>query len=147
MGEQCPPNRAVLTGVDLPCACRLARLLASHPISYRKALAHPMIIESFLLPPSGPVLIDAPFNLNRADPTGAVQCNAEHPARNRKCVGSRPVAVSGPRSALSQAEQRVDRGRGRSFPQSFHQALLQPTRPHSTECRPNLSCLDPTGTV
>src|SRR4029453_16013694 len=26
--------------------------------------------------------------------------------------------------------------------QSFHQALVQPTRPHSTECLPNLSCLD-----
>jgi aldo/keto reductase family protein len=31
--------------------------------------------------------------------------------------------------------------------QSFHQALLQPTRPHSTESPPNLSCLDLTGAV
>jgi hypothetical protein len=34
-----------------------------------------------------------------------------------------------------------------SFSWSFHQALLQPTRPHSTECPPNLSCLDRTGAV
>ena len=34
-----------------------------------------------------------------------------------------------------------------SFSRSFHQALLQPTRPYSTECRPNLSCLEPTGAV
>src|SRR5829696_8677744 len=34
-----------------------------------------------------------------------------------------------------------------SFPRSFHQALLHPTRPHSTECLPNLSCLDSTGAV
>ena len=34
-----------------------------------------------------------------------------------------------------------------SFSQSFHQGLLQPTRPHSTECLPNLSCPDPTGAV
>jgi hypothetical protein len=34
-----------------------------------------------------------------------------------------------------------------SFSRSFHQALLQPTRPHWAESRPNLSCLDPTGTV
>jgi hypothetical protein len=33
-----------------------------------------------------------------------------------------------------------------SFWRSFHQALLQPTRPHWAESRPNLSCLDPTGT-
>jgi cystathionine beta-lyase len=32
-----------------------------------------------------------------------------------------------------------------SFWRSFHQALLQPTRPHWAESRPNLSCLDPTG--
>ncbi len=34
-----------------------------------------------------------------------------------------------------------------SFSRSFHQALLQPTRPHWAESRPNLSCLDPTGAV
>ena len=31
--------------------------------------------------------------------------------------------------------------------QSFHQALLQSTRPHATERLANLSCLDPTGPV
>ena len=40
----------------------------------------------------------------------------------------------------------MGRGRRRSFPQSFHQALLQPTRPHWPESPPNLSWLDPTGT-
>jgi hypothetical protein len=34
-----------------------------------------------------------------------------------------------------------------SFSQSFHQGLLQPTRPHSTECLLNLTCLEPTGAV
>jgi hypothetical protein len=33
-----------------------------------------------------------------------------------------------------------------SFSRSFHRTLLQPTRPHSTECLPNLTCLEPTGT-
>ena len=36
---------------------------------------------------------------------------------------------------------------GWSFSQSFHQAVLQPTRPHSQASPPNLSCLDPTGPV
>ena len=34
-----------------------------------------------------------------------------------------------------------------SFLRSFHQAVLPPTRPHSTECLPNLSCLHPTGPI
>jgi hypothetical protein len=34
-----------------------------------------------------------------------------------------------------------------SFSRSFHQALLQPTRPYSTECLPNLSCPKPHGAV
>jgi hypothetical protein len=33
-----------------------------------------------------------------------------------------------------------------SFWRSFHQALLHPTRPHWPESRPNLTCLEPTGT-
>jgi hypothetical protein len=33
-----------------------------------------------------------------------------------------------------------------SFWRSFHQALLQPTRPHWPESRPNLTCLEPIGT-
>lgn len=33
-----------------------------------------------------------------------------------------------------------------SFWRSFHQPLLHPTRPHWPESRPNLTCLDPTGT-
>jgi hypothetical protein len=32
-----------------------------------------------------------------------------------------------------------------SFSRSFHQSLLQPTRPHSTECLPHLTCPEPTG--
>jgi len=32
--------------------------------------------------------------VSRPDPTGAVQSDAEHPARNRKVVGSNPAAGS-----------------------------------------------------
>jgi hypothetical protein len=32
--------------------------------------------------------------VSRPDPTGAVQFDAEHPARNRKVVGSNPSAGS-----------------------------------------------------
>ena len=34
-----------------------------------------------------------------------------------------------------------------TFSRSFHQALLQPTRRHSTEWLPNPTCPDPTGLV
>jgi hypothetical protein len=33
-------------------------------------------------------------NVSKPDPTGAVQFDAEHPARNRKVVGSNPSAGS-----------------------------------------------------
>jgi hypothetical protein len=42
-----------------------------------------MIIQTILLDPSGAVWTDRPSNLSRPDPSGAVQVDAEHPARNR----------------------------------------------------------------
>jgi hypothetical protein len=53
-----------------------------------------MIIQSILLEPSGAVWTDAAGNVSRPDPSGAVQVDAEHPARNRKVVGSNPTSGS-----------------------------------------------------
>jgi hypothetical protein len=46
-----------------------------------------MIIQTILLDPSEAVWTDDPSNVSRLDPSGAVQVDAEHPARNRKVVG------------------------------------------------------------
>jgi hypothetical protein len=43
-----------------------------------------MIIQTILLYPSGAVWTDEASNVSRLDPSGAVQVDAEHPARNRK---------------------------------------------------------------
>jgi hypothetical protein len=47
-----------------------------------------MIIQTILLYPSGSVWTDGASNVSRLDPSGAIQADAEHPARNRKVVGS-----------------------------------------------------------
>jgi hypothetical protein len=59
-----------------------------------------------------------------------------------------------PWSALAALPVRSQASRGNTHcllrwavSQSFHQALLHPTRPHWPESRPNLTCLDPTGAV
>jgi hypothetical protein len=49
-----------------------------------------LIIQSILLDRLGVVWIDGTSNVSRLDPSGAVQFDAEHPARNRK-VGLRLV--------------------------------------------------------
>jgi hypothetical protein len=82
---------------------------------------------------------------------------------NRAKCASRPVRMTHRRrSARGRQEKSYTlsasslAGRRRSAPcphrllwwsvsQSLHHALLHPPRPHSTECLPNLSCLDPTG--
>jgi hypothetical protein len=50
------------------------------------AMVIPMVIQTILLDPSGPDQTDAASNVSRQDPTGAVQSDAEHLARNRKVV-------------------------------------------------------------
>jgi hypothetical protein len=54
----------------------------------------PMIIQTIRLLPSGAVWTDEASNVSSLDPTGAVQADAEHPARNRKVVGSNPTSGS-----------------------------------------------------
>jgi hypothetical protein len=52
-----------------------------------------MIIQTIGLDPSGAVWTDDACNVSRLDPSGAVEVDAEHPARDRKVVGSnRPRA-------------------------------------------------------
>ena len=53
-----------------------------------------MIIQTILLDPSGAVWTDEASNVSRPDPSGSVQVDAEHPARNRKVVGSNPTSDS-----------------------------------------------------
>jgi hypothetical protein len=53
-----------------------------------------MIIQTILSYPSGAVWTDEAPNVSRLDPSGAVQVDAEHPARNRKVVGSNPTSGS-----------------------------------------------------
>jgi hypothetical protein len=53
-----------------------------------------MIIQTIRLLPSGAVWTDEASNVSSLDPTGAVQADAEHPARNRKVVGSNPTSGS-----------------------------------------------------
>ena len=47
------------------------------------ALIIPMIVQTIRLDPSGPVWTDEASDVSRLDPSGAVQIDAEHPARNR----------------------------------------------------------------
>jgi hypothetical protein len=54
----------------------------------------PLIIQTILLDPSRAVWSDSASNVSRLDPSGAVQVDAEHPARNRKVVGSNPTSGS-----------------------------------------------------
>jgi hypothetical protein len=54
----------------------------------------PMIIQTILLDPSGAVWTDGPRNVSRLDPSRTDQVDAEHPARNRKVVGSNPTSGS-----------------------------------------------------
>jgi hypothetical protein len=53
-----------------------------------------MIIQTIGLDPSGAVWTDDPSNVSRPDPSGADQIDVEHPARNRKVVGSNPTSGS-----------------------------------------------------
>jgi hypothetical protein len=53
-----------------------------------------MIIQTIGLDPSGAIWIDSASNVSRLDPSGADQIDAEHPARNRKVVGSNPTSGS-----------------------------------------------------
>jgi hypothetical protein len=43
----------------------------------------PMVIQTILLDPSGPIQADVAPNVSRHDPTSTVQSDAEHLARNR----------------------------------------------------------------
>jgi hypothetical protein len=54
----------------------------------------PMIIQTIGLYPSGAVWTDGAANVSRLDPSGAYWIDAEHPARNRKVVGSNPTSGS-----------------------------------------------------
>jgi hypothetical protein len=59
-----------------------------------------LIIQTILLHPSGAVWTDEASNVSSLVPSGAVQSDAEHPARNRK-VARRPSCLAGGRSASS----------------------------------------------
>src|SRR4029450_1432887 len=79
-----PSRRAVRPGrnvMSLPC----------HPILYRMRLDHP---DDHPDDPSGSVWTDGAANVSRLDPSGAVQVDAEHLARNRRVVGSNPTSSS-----------------------------------------------------
>jgi hypothetical protein len=58
-----------------------------------------MIIQTILLDPSEPVWIDSAPNVNRQDPTTAVQADAELLTRNRKVEGLNPTSDSPDRLA------------------------------------------------
>jgi hypothetical protein len=53
-----------------------------------------LIIHTIRRDPSGSDQIDEASNVSRSDPSGADQIDAEHPARNRKVVGSNPTSGS-----------------------------------------------------
>jgi hypothetical protein len=53
-----------------------------------------MIIQTILLDPTGAVWTDSASSVSSPDPSGADQTDAEHPARNRKVVGSNPTSGS-----------------------------------------------------
>jgi hypothetical protein len=54
----------------------------------------PMIIQTILLDPSGALWADRASNVSSLDPSGAIWVDGEHPARNRKVVGSKPTSGS-----------------------------------------------------
>jgi hypothetical protein len=91
VGEQRPPHRAVLAGADMPCAWRLARLVALASDFLSDALDHPFDHPD---DPSVSVWTDEASNVSRPDPSGADQIDAEHPTRNRKVEGSNPSSGS-----------------------------------------------------
>jgi hypothetical protein len=66
------------------------------------ALIIHLIIQTISLDPSRAVWTDEASNVSRPDPSGADQADAEHPARNRKVVGSNPTSgfAQGPYSFL-----------------------------------------------
>jgi hypothetical protein len=74
-----------------------------------------MIIQTILLYPSGAVWIDRGSNVSRQDPSGAVQSDAEHPARNRK------------------VEDEAYRSVGRFSGDAPGHSLSHSTRPYCTE--------------
>jgi hypothetical protein len=53
-----------------------------------------MIIQTIRLDPSGAIWTEGAPNVSRLNPSGAIQIDAEHPARNRKIVGSNPTSGS-----------------------------------------------------
>jgi hypothetical protein len=53
-----------------------------------------LIIQTIGLEPSRAIWTDEASNVSRLDPSGAVQADAEHLARNRKVVGSNPTSGS-----------------------------------------------------
>jgi hypothetical protein len=59
-----------------------------------------MIIQTILLDASAAVWTDQASNLGRLDPSGAIEVDAEHPARNRK-VDSSPAPLRTWKSARS----------------------------------------------
>jgi hypothetical protein len=60
-----------------------------------------MIIQTILLHPSGAVWTDGAPNVSRLDPSGAVQSNAEHPARNRKVAVESAPPLRGTNATLA----------------------------------------------
>jgi hypothetical protein len=63
-----------------------------------------MIIQTILLYPSGAVWTDDESYVSRLDPSGAVQSDAEHPARNRRVAGARkPGTKASPLALLCQS--------------------------------------------
>jgi hypothetical protein len=64
------------------------------PIFCRMPLIIRLIIQTILLSPTGAVWTDSASNVSRPDPSGAVQVDDEHPARNRKVEGSNPTSGS-----------------------------------------------------
>jgi hypothetical protein len=60
-----------------------------------------MIIQTIGLDPSGAAWTDGSSNVSRLDPSGAVQVDAEHPARNRKVERKSKRSLSACRAAPS----------------------------------------------
>jgi hypothetical protein len=71
-----------------------------------------MIIQTIGLDPSGAFWTDGASNVSSLDPTGAVQVDAEHPARNRKVVGSNPTSGSISAGKVHQARRAYLGGSG-----------------------------------
>jgi hypothetical protein len=119
--------------------------VASDPVS-DAALIIPMTI---LLDPSGAVWTDDASNVSRPAPSGAIQIDAEHPARNRKspskdspCAavenrrvsGSGSIPTSRSTGSPSTATGRADRLRHQR-PRRHHRRTGPPGRPLAGEDR------------